>query len=40
VERALCGGLHGGLCCLWKAVEIVLLHISVGIDNLESCKEN
>jgi hypothetical protein len=37
VERALCGGRHGGFSGLWKAIEVVLLHISLGIDNLDNC---
>jgi hypothetical protein len=40
VERALCGGLHGGLYCLWNVIEIELLHIGLGIDCLNTCKEN
>ena len=40
VERGLRGGFHGGLSCLWKDIEMVLLHISMGIDNLDNCKEN
>ena len=40
VECALCGGLHGGLYCLWKATEIELFHISFGVDNLNTCKMN
>ena len=39
VERALCGGRHGGCSCLWKAIEMELLHISLGSDNLDTCKE-
>jgi hypothetical protein len=35
VERALYEGLQGGLYCLWKAIEMVLLYISFGIDNLD-----
>jgi hypothetical protein len=22
IERALCGGCHGGLYCIWKAIEM------------------
>jgi hypothetical protein len=29
-----------GLSCLWKAIVMALLHISLEIDNLDSCKEN
>jgi hypothetical protein len=40
VERALCAGRHGGFYCLWKDTEIELLHIGLGIDNLNTSKEN
>ena len=38
VERALYGGLHGGLYCLWKDTEMELFHISFIVDNLNTCK--
>jgi hypothetical protein len=40
VERALCGGLQGGLYCLWKAIDMVLFGISFGADNLNTCMLN
>ena len=42
VERAVCGGCHGELCFLWEGNEmvlLVLLHISLGIDSLDTCIE-
>jgi hypothetical protein len=33
-------GLHDGLSCLRQAIEIVLLHISLGFDNLNTCEKN
>jgi hypothetical protein len=32
VERALCGGRHGGLRCLWKIIDIEFLRISLEPD--------
>jgi hypothetical protein len=37
VECALCGGLHGGLYCLWTDIKNELLHIGLGLDNLNTC---
>jgi len=39
VERALCVGCNGGLSCLWKAIGMELLHFSLGVDNLDICKQ-
>jgi hypothetical protein len=39
VESALCGGAVWELYCLWKGIEMELLHIGLGIDNLNRCKE-
>jgi len=39
-ERALCEGHHGGLSLLWKAIEMVFLYISLGIDNLDISMKN
>ena len=39
-ERALCEGHHGGLSLLWKAIEMVFLYISLGIDNLDTSMKN
>jgi len=40
VERALCGGYNGGLCCIWKNLSMGWLNIKLGIDNLMTYKEN
>jgi hypothetical protein len=40
VERALCGGLQGGLYCLWKDIEIDNFSLFLGLGNLNTCKEN
>jgi len=39
IERALSGWRNRGLSCLWKAIEMELLHISLVNDNLDTCKE-
>jgi hypothetical protein len=31
-KRAVCGGRNGGLSCLYKAIEMELLHIGLGSD--------
>jgi hypothetical protein len=33
-------GAVWGLYCLWKGIEMELLYIGLGIDNLNRCKEN
>ena len=38
-ERALCEGHHGGLSLLWKAIEMVFLYISLGIDHFRHFNE-
>jgi hypothetical protein len=40
VERVVCGRLHDGLFYLWQAITFVLLHISLGLDNLNKCDNN
>ena len=38
VKRALCGGRHGGLYCIWKVIEMEGMHISLGSDFLKMSK--
>jgi hypothetical protein len=39
VERALCDGLHGGLSCLLRLLQLIISYY-FGPDNLNCCKEN